>query len=73
MYRVKDYASRAVVEVEQINSHPGVSFPKFGEQDPIAKASYAVSTASADHAFLLLFLDNASRKEEHYILLAQNE
>ena len=70
---MKDYASRAVVEVERLQTHTGVSFPKFGEQDPIAKATYAVSTASAEHAFLMLFLDSASRKEESYILLAQNE
>ena len=73
IYRVKDYASRAVVEVERLNTHHGVSFPKFGEQNPIAKATYAVSTANAEHAFLMLFLDNASHKEENYILLAQNE
>lgn len=73
IYRVKDYASRAVVEVESLDTHPGVSFPKFGEQNPISKATYAVSTASSKHAFLVLFLDNASRKEEHYIFSAQNE
>ena len=73
IYRVKDYASRAVVEVEWLDSHHGVTFPKFGEQDAIAKATYAVSLANAKHAFLLLFLDNASQKDGNYILLAQNE
>ena len=73
MYRVKDYASRAVVEVEWLETHPGVSFPKFGEQNTIAKATYAVSAANAKHAFLMLFLDNASQKSEAYIFLAQNE
>lgn len=70
---MKDFASRAVVEVEWLDSHPGVSFPKFGEQNPIAKATYAVSTAGARHAFLLLLLDNASQKEGKYIFIAQNE
>ena len=72
-YRVMDYASRAVVEVERLQTHAGVSFPELREQDPMAKATNAVSTASAEHAFLMLFLDNASQKEENYILLAQNE
>ena len=73
IYRVKDYASRAVVEVEWLDTHPGVSFPKFGEQNPLAKATYAVSTAGAKHAFLLLFLDSAGNKDGKYTLLAQNE
>ena len=70
---MKDYASRAVVEVEWLNAYTGVTFPKFGEQDPIARATAAVSTANARHGFLLLFLDNASGRKEDYILLAQNE
>jgi hypothetical protein len=71
---VKDFASRAVVEVEGLDTHPGVSFPNFGEQNnPIAKATYAVSTAGARHAFLLLLLDNASQKDGKYIFISQNE
>jgi len=70
---VKDYASRAVVEVEWLNAYTGVSFPKVGEQDPIAKATAAVSSANAKHGLLLLFLDNAIGRKEDYILLAQNE
>ncbi len=70
---MKDYASKAVVEVEWLEFHPGVSFPKFGEQNPISKATYAVSTANEKHAFMMVFLDNASHKEGNYIFLAQNE
>ncbi len=70
---MKDYASRAVVEVQWLNAYTGMSFPKVGEQDPIAKATAAVSAVGAKHGILLLFLENATGRKEDYILLAQNE
>ena len=69
-----DHASRAVVEVEDIESHPGVTFPKhiFGEQETVAMATWAVSTANVKNAFLVILLDNALRQSEKYIFVAQN-
>ena len=73
VFTVKDYASRAVVEVEWLDAHHGVTFPKFGDQNSISRATVAVSTANAQHGILLIFLDNASGHKEEYILLTQNE
>ena len=66
---------RAVVTMEDIGVHPGMSFPKhtFGEQDTVANATWAVSTAGEKYAFLLILLDNVYRQSEKYILVAQNE
>ena len=63
------------MEKEDIAAHPGVSFPKhtFGEQDTVANATWAVSTAGEKHAFLLILLDNVHRHSEKYIFVAQNE
>ena len=70
-----DHSSRALVEVEDIESHPGVAFPKhvFGEQETVAMATWAVSTANVKHAFLVILLDNVHHKSEKYIFVAQNE
>ena len=69
------YQHRAVVEMEDIGLHPGMSFPKhtFGEQDTVANATWAVSTAGENHAFLLILLDNVYRQSEKYLFVAQNE
>lgn len=69
------FFSRAVVEMEDIGIHPGVTFPKhtFGEQDTVANATWAVSTAGEKHAFLLILLDNVNHHSEKYIFVAQNE
>ena len=74
MFKVKDHASRAVVQVEELINHPSVTFPKnaFGEQDPIAMATWAVSTANVKHAFLVILLDNAFHETSRYIFVAQN-
>ena len=70
-----DHSSRALVEVEDIESHPGVAFPKhvFGEQETVAMATWAVSTANVKHAFLVILLDNVYHKSEKYIFVAQTE
>ena len=75
IYTVVDHSSRALVEVEDIESHPGVAFPKhvFGEQETVAMATWAVSTANVKHAFLVILLDNVHHKSEKYIFVAQNE
>jgi neuronal guanine nucleotide exchange factor len=75
VYKVVDYASRAVVEMEDIGVHPGMTFPKhtFGEQDTVANATWAVSTAGEKHAFLLILLDNVDHHSEKYIFVAQND
>ena len=62
-----------MVEVDSVDTYHGMAFPKFGEQNGIAKATYAVSNANAGHAFLVLFLGNINQKEGSYIFLAQNE
>ena len=69
------YSNRAVVEMEDIGVHPGMTFPKhtFGEQDTVANATWAVSTAGEKHAFLLILLDNVDHHSEKYIFVAQNE
>ena len=69
-----DHCSRALIEVEDIESHPGVTFPKhvFGEQEMVAMATWAVSSANVKHAFLVILLDNASHTSEKYLLVAQN-
>lgn len=74
MYKVVDHGSRALIEVEDIESHPGVAFPKhvFGEQETVAMATWAVSTANVKNAFLVILLDNALRQTEKYIFVAQN-
>ena len=66
---------RAVVEIEDIGVHPGVSFPKhtFGEQNTVASATWAVSMAGEKCAFLLILLDNVDHHSEKYILVTQNE
>ena len=70
-YTVIDHGSRAVVEVEDLECRPGVTFPKhtFGEQTTVAQATWAVSTANISDAFLVILLDNAYHK---YIFVAQN-
>ena len=73
LFRVKDYASRALVEVEWLETEQYATFPKPGEHNSISRAMAAVSMANAQHGILLLFLDNASGRREDYILLAQNE
>ena len=75
IYTVVDHSSRALVEVEDIESHPGVAFPKhvFGEQETVAMATWAVSTANVKHAFLVILLDNVYHKSEKYIFVAQTE
>ena len=75
IYTVVDHSSRALVEVEDIESHRGVAFPKhvFGEQETVAMATWAVSTANVKHAFLVILLDNVHHKSEKYIFVAQNE
>lgn len=74
-YKVVDYASRAVIEVEKLKTKTRMMYPKhvFGEQETIARATWAVSTATSDHAFLLVFLENAFQKLEKYIFVCQNE
>ena len=73
-YTVIDHGSRAVVEVEDLECRPGVTFPKhtFGEQTTVAQATWAVSTANVSDAFLVILLDNAYHKSEKYIFVAQN-
>ena len=74
-YKVVDYASRAVIEVEKLKAKPQMVFPKhvFGEQETIARATWAVSAAMSEHAFLLVFLENAFQKLVKYIFVCQNE
>ena len=75
MYKVIDHASRAVVEVENVETLSGMTFPKpvLGDQDPITEAMWAVSVAGSKHAFLLMLLDNVHRQTGRYLLLASNE
>ncbi len=74
VYKVVDHGSRALIEVEDVESHPGVTFPKhvFGEQETVAMATWAVSTANVKNAFLVILLDNALHQTEKYIFIAQN-
>lgn len=75
-YHVIDYGSKAVIEVvEQLKVLSNVTFPKhvFGEQETIAKATWAVSMAEEPNAFLMIFLENSCQKSEKYILVPQNE
>ena len=73
-YNVIDHGSRAVIEVEDLECRPGVTYPKhtFGEQTTVAQATWAISTANVSDAFLVILLDNAYRKSEKYIFVAQN-
>jgi hypothetical protein len=75
LYKVVDHASRAVVEVENVETLSGMTFPKpsLGDQDPITEAMWAVSVAGSKHAFLLMLLDNVHRQTGRYLLLASNE
>ena len=75
LYKVVDHASRALVEVENIETLSGMTFPKpvLGDQDPITEAMWAVSVAGSKHAFLLILLDNVHRQTGRYLLLASNE
>lgn len=75
LYKVVDHASRAVIEVENIETLSGMTFPKpvLGDQDPITEAMWAVSVAGSKHAFLLMLLDNVHRQTGRYLLLASNE
>ena len=75
MYRVRDFASKAVVEVEELEVTAQASFPKnvFGEQEALSKAMWAAATAGVQNAFLVTFLDNSCHKTERYILIAQNK
>lgn len=70
-----DFASKAVVEVEELEVHGQTTFPKhvFGEQEAVSRAMWAVSTAGTKNAFLVTFLDNSAHKSERYILIAQNK
>uniref|UniRef100_A0A1X7U728 Uncharacterized protein n=1 Tax=Amphimedon queenslandica TaxID=400682 RepID=A0A1X7U728_AMPQE len=75
-YRVLDYASKAVLEtIDKLKVLPNVTYPKhvFGEQETVAKATWAVSMAEEHHAFLLIFLENSCQKSEKYIMISQNE
>ena len=75
LYKVVDHASRAMVDVENIETLSGMTFPKpvLGDQDPISEAMWAVSVAATKHAFLLILLDNVHRQTSRYLLLASNE
>lgn len=71
-----DYASKAVLEtIDKLKVLPNVAYPKhvFGEQETVAKATWAVSMAEEHNAFLLIFLENSCQKSEKYIMIAQNE
>ena len=74
-YKVIDYGSKAVVEVERLKMNKKITYPKhtFGEHETVAKATWAVSTSNEPHAFLLMFLENATQKAEKYTLVCQNE
>ncbi len=74
-YKVIDHASRALVEVEWIESHSSVNFEKqlFGEAESVSRAMWAVSQAGEKHAFLVILLSNAYQQCAKYLFLAQNE
>ena len=75
LYKVVDHASRAMVDVESIETLSGMTFPKpvLGDQDPITEAMWAVSVAGTKHAFLLVLLDNVYHQTARYLFLATNE
>jgi len=75
VYKVIDHASRALVEVEWIETHQGVNFEKsaFSKAESVGKATWAVSQAGEKHAFLVVLLANASGQCAKYLFLAQNE
>lgn len=75
LYKVVDHASRAMVDLESIETLSGMTFPKpvLGDQDPITEAMWAVSVAATKHAFLLILLDNVHHQTSRYLLLASNE
>lgn len=74
-YKVIDYASKAVVEIEKLKVSQTISYPKhtFGEHETIPRATWMVSSANEPHSFLLILLENSSQKVEKYILVCQNE
>ena len=74
VYRVVDFASKAVVEVEEleVQEQPAISKQVFGELEALSRAMWLVSTSGAQNAFHVTFLDNSAHKTERYILLAQN-
>lgn len=74
MYRVVDFASKAVVEVEvlELQEQGSLSRQVFGEQESLSRAMWVVSTSGEENAFLVTFLDNSAHKSERYILIAQN-
>ena len=74
MYRVVDFASKAVVEVQEleVQEQPAISKQVFGEQEALSRAMWLVSTSGAKNAFHVTFLDNSAHKTERYILIAQN-
>ena len=76
LYKVVDHASRALVDVESIETLSGMTFPKpsFGDQeDPVTEAMWAVSVAADKHAFLVIILDNVNHQTGRYLFLASNE
>ncbi len=74
-YKVIDHASRALVEVEWIESHRSVNFEKsmFKEAESVSRATWAVSQAVEKHAFLVILLSNAYNQCAKYLFIAQNE
>ncbi len=74
-YKVIDHASRALVEVEWIESHHSVNFEKkmFKEAESVSRATWAVSQAGEKHAFLVILLSNAYKQCAKYLFVAQNE
>lgn len=74
-YKVLDYASKAVVEIEKLKLSKASSYPKhtFGEHETVARATWLASSANEPHSFLLMLLDNSVQKVEKYVLVCQNE
>ncbi|XP_064385333.1 rho guanine nucleotide exchange factor 5-like isoform X3 [Halichondria panicea] len=74
-YKVIDHASRALVEVEWIESHRSVNFEKsmFKEAESVSRATWAVSQAVEKHAFLVILLSNAYNQCAKYLFIAQND
>ena len=76
MYRVIDHASRKFVHVVPIQYHPNLPYPKGQLEentDYINMATWTVSTASVQFAFLVSILENSTGSTEHYVFTANSE
>ena len=76
VYRVIDHASRKFVHVVPIDYHSNFSYPKGQLEestDYINMATWAVSTAMVNYAFLVSILENVNGSTEHYVFTVNTE